>query len=152
MTLDGASLTMEFAPGLNNLASPSSLRVLLVHRSPRVLQGVRATLARLPQWSIAAITDRPAEARRLMNAGGIDAVVTGLRLREGQGFDVLPGGRASAVPVIILSRRIRPEDQRRAVAMGAESYLSTDDMGALAEILATLANARPTSGPMASAS
>ncbi len=151
MMRDDASLATGNPLDLKSLPSTLSLQVLLVHRSPRVLQEVCATLARLPQWSIAAITDRPSEARRVMSAGGIDAVVTGLRLREGNGFDLLPGGSASLVPVVILSRRTRPEDQRRAVARGADWYLCTDDMGALAEILATLANARSASGPAASA-
>lgn len=152
MTTPCSAPSLENARGVNDLSSTSNPRVLLVHRSPRVLQGICATLAWLPQWTIAAITDQPAEARRLMTAGGIDAVVTGLRLREGQGFDLLPGGHTSLVPVIVLSRRIRAADQRRAVAMGAESYLSIHDTPALAEILATLADVRSASTLAASAS
>jgi len=115
------------------------LRILLVHRAPRVLQRIRARLDRLPHCLVEAVTDPSAEARRLIDIGDIDAVITGLRLRDGSGFDLLPGGRLSTVPVIVLSRRMRPTDQRRAVALGAESYLCTHDMDALVEILGTLA-------------
>jgi len=83
-------------------------------------------------------TSDPREALRVFDAdpGGFDLVVTDLSMPQMSGFDVARAIRArrEAVPVLMMSGYLRPEDRARAAALGVREILlkpsTVDDLGA----------------------
>ena len=83
-------------------------------------------------------TSDPQEALRVFDAdpGSFDLVVTDLSMPQMSGFEVASAIRARsvAVPVIMMSGYLRPEDRTRAAALGVREILlkpsTVDDLGA----------------------
>jgi PAS domain S-box-containing protein len=83
-------------------------------------------------------TSDPQEALRVFDAnpGHFDLVVTDLSMPQMSGFDVARAirARSEAVPVIMMSGYLRPEDRARATALGVREILlkpsTVDDLGA----------------------
>ncbi len=102
-------------------ASHTPLRVFLVEDSPEVLQRIQTDLALIPGLSTIGHADTAADAIREVLAAHPDVVLLDLRLREGNGLEVLRALHAGApeIDVYLCSSYAAEPYRSMALRLGA---------------------------------
>lgn len=119
---------MDWASRTQGVGGEASQRAcLVVDDSPGVRQVLVAALAGIPALRVVEATDG-ADAVRRLASGRFDLVVTDLNMPVLDGLKLVAYIRADAVhrdvPVVVVTTERGAEDRRRAMALGANRYLT----------------------------
>jgi DNA-binding NarL/FixJ family response regulator len=119
---------------------PSPLRILLVEDSPLIRRRLLDELARLGGFDVLGCAESAQEAMRSIGSLRPDIVITDIRLREGNGIDVLRHVRAHPYEprprIYVLTNFAYPEYKRECALIGADDFF--DKSTEYDRLLATL--------------
>jgi DNA-binding NarL/FixJ family response regulator len=100
------------------------IRVAIVDDHPVVTDGLAAALGKEPGITVAWTAGTIADARQALSSGPeADVVLLDIRLPDGSGLDLLPGGRAGRPAFLVLSSFDRPQYAAAAIKRGAAGFL-----------------------------
>ncbi len=104
-------------------------RVLIAEDHPVVVAGLAAAIAMEGDFEVCGTTDNAAEALALVGAGGPDAAIVDLGLRDSDGLELIRRARQDGhrLPLVVLSSRDRAVDAERALAAGASGYVTKSE-------------------------
>ncbi len=131
-----------------NTRDDSAIGLLIVDDHPVVLEGLEAGLGQFEDIEIRATAAGSEEARRLIDAGDFDLILTDLNLPEiNDGLELVryAAGKQPGCKIVVLTYSDNPENVFRANEAGAHAYLVKDsDVGEIASALRTvMAGGRP---------
>ena len=99
-------------------------------------------------FEVVATVDTAAEASCRLSAGGIDLVISDVRLSgTGTGIDVARAAKALDVPVLFVTGNCPPEAETLAIGCLAKPYAARDLLAAIAAVSATVDGERPKKVP-----
>lgn len=101
------------------------LKVLLVEDSPILADRLRELIDQLADIELVDTVDNEKSAVQLATAGGVDAIILDLHLKQGTGFGVLRSIRdTTPMPVVVvLTNYALSQYQREARLLGARYFL-----------------------------
>lgn len=102
-----------------------TVRILIVDDHPLVIDGLRASLGRFPDFDIVGVTTTVSAARRLIGEARPDIVLLDLRLPDGSGTELLDEAQQAddETTFLVLSSFMTDQYVHAAIAMGASGYL-----------------------------
>jgi DNA-binding NarL/FixJ family response regulator len=124
--------------------SDTKFRVVIVEDSAIIRARLAESLSEIRNLAIVGQADTEADALLLLGAGGWDAVVLDLQLKEGTGLGVLKklgqGGRPVNSKVIVFTNYAFPQYRNRSLAFGADYFFDKSrEFSQVREVLADLA-------------
>jgi len=120
------------------------LRVMLVEDSAMIRARLAESLAEIPNIEIVGQADTEAEAMSMLGAGGWDAVILDLQLKQGTGIGVLKklrqGTRPARTKIIVFTNYAFPQYRDRSLSFGADFFFDKSrEFYRVREVLADLA-------------
>ena len=128
-------------------AAAEPLRVFLVEDSPIIRERLMESLQATGNVSVVGHADTERAAIASLAAGGWDAVVLDLQLKQGTGLGVLkalpPPVRPDGARVIVLTNYAFPQYRDRCIALGADYFFDKSrEYDRVRDVLEGLASAR----------
>ena len=138
----------EHGNTVERVSDPKKLRVILVEDSPIIRARLAETLSEIPNLEIVGQAESESDALSLLDAGGWDAVVLDLQLRQGTGLGVLrklrQDGRPSNSKVIVFTNYAFPQYRDRSMSFGADFFFDkAREFHRVRDVLADLASGEP---------
>ena len=151
-TSSGSGARPERADTIERVNESKKLRVVLVEDSPIIRARLAETLSEIPNLEIVGQAESESDALSLLDAGGWDAVVLDLQLRQGTGLGVLrrlkQGGRPSHSKVIVFTNYAFPQYRDRSMSFGADFFFDkAREFHRVRDVLADLASGEPARAP-----
>ena len=142
----------ERADTIERVNDSKKLRVVLVEDSPIIRARLAETLSEIPNLEIVGQAESESDALSLLDAGGWDAVVLDLQLRQGTGVGVLrrlkQEGRPSHSKVIVFTNYAFPQYRDRSMSFGADFFFDkAREFHRVRDVLADLASSEPRRAP-----
>ena len=138
----------ESANSVERVNDSKKLRVILVEDSPIIRARLAEALSEIPNLEIVGQAESESDALALLDAGGWDAVVLDLQLRQGTGLGVLRklkrDGRPSHSTVIVFTNYAFPQYRDRSISFGADYFFDkAREFHRVRDVLADLASGEP---------
>lgn len=140
-------------PGNEHSSAPcrAPLRVFLVEDSPIIRDRLTESISASGQIEIIGHADSEQQAIASLMSMDCDAVVLDLRLREGNGFNVLKALRIAPgmrMTVIVFTNYSLPQFRTRSLALGADYFFDKGhESDRVREVLEEMASADPSAAP-----
>lgn len=151
-TSSSSGARQEHAKTTERVNDSKKLRVVLVEDSPIIRARLAETLSEIPNLEIVGQAESESDALSLLDAGGWDAVVLDLQLRQGTGLGVLrklkQGGRPSNSKIIVFTNYAFPQYRDRSISFGADFFFDkAREFHRVRDVLADLASGEPPRAP-----
>jgi DNA-binding NarL/FixJ family response regulator len=100
-------------------------KVLIVEDSEIIQQRLMDVIADLPEMEVVGVTDEAARAGESIQIPNPDVVILDIRLRAGNGFDVLDGIKRNLRRpfIIVITNFAYPEYKEKCIQAGADYFL-----------------------------